>query len=165
MSASPAPTRSYQEQEVHLLLISPSEDDHTTLREILSHSKWSLREASNSAEAIAMIRKENTPVIICERSLPDGDWIALLQETKTLPDPPKVIVSSRVAGERLWADVLSLGAYDLVATPFDGREVLRIGYLAWNCWRNAWERRRAKPAGSASSTRERPAGNAVNRRF
>jgi hypothetical protein len=33
-------------------------------------------------------------------------------------EPPRVIVVSHHADERLWAEVLSLGGFDLLATPF-----------------------------------------------
>jgi DNA-binding response OmpR family regulator len=37
--------------------------------------------------------------------------------------PPPLIVSDRLADEQLWAEVLSLGGYDLLMKPFDAKEV------------------------------------------
>ena len=53
-----------------------------------------------------------------------------------LPDPPLLIVTSRLADERLWAEALSLGAYDVLAKPFDPEEVVRIVGFAWKNWQN-----------------------------
>ena len=42
-----------------------------------------------------------------------------------------MIVADRLADERLWAEVLSLGAYDLVPKPFETKEILRVLSTAW----------------------------------
>ncbi len=38
--------------------------------------------------------------------------------------PPALIVTSPAAGPRLWAEVLNLGGYDVLAQPFSTEEVL-----------------------------------------
>jgi len=55
------------------------------------------------------------------------------------PDPPLVIVTSHLADERLWAEALNLGAYDVLAKPFDAIEVGRILGLAWQHWQDRHE--------------------------
>jgi len=40
--------------------------------------------------------------------------------------PPLLIVTSRLADERLWAEVLNLGAHDVLAKPFNAEEVVRV---------------------------------------
>jgi hypothetical protein len=42
-----------------------------------------------------------------------------------------MIVTSRLADERLWAEVLNLGGYHLLAKPFDASEVVRVVGTAW----------------------------------
>jgi DNA-binding NtrC family response regulator len=49
-------------------------------------------------------------------------------------DAPALIVTCRLADERLWAEALNLGAYDVLAKPFDRDEVLRSVSLAWLNW-------------------------------
>lgn len=73
-------------------------------------------------------------VIVCERQLPDGDWRDVLALALDLPHPPAVIVTCRHADEYLWAEVLNLGGYDVLAKPFDEREVIRSLGLAWARW-------------------------------
>jgi hypothetical protein len=63
-------------------------------------------------------------VVICERSLPDGDWKDLLGKT------PRLIVTSDAADEALWAEVLNLGGNDVLAQPFDEQEVRRVVAMA-----------------------------------
>jgi FixJ family two-component response regulator len=42
-----------------------------------------------------------------------------------------LIVTSRLADEHLWAEALNLGAYDVLAKPFDQEEVIRVLSSAW----------------------------------
>jgi hypothetical protein len=37
-----------------------------------------------------------------------------------------LVVASRLADERLWAEVLNLGGHDVLAMPFDAHEVRRV---------------------------------------
>jgi len=55
----------------------------------------------------------------------------VLAETLNLSDPPLLIVASRLADEYLWAEALNLGAYDVLAKPFDADEVVRVLRSAW----------------------------------
>jgi FixJ family two-component response regulator len=46
-----------------------------------------------------------------------------------------MIVTSRLADDRLWAEALNLGVYDVLAKPFDRTELIRSVRLAWEHWR------------------------------
>jgi DNA-binding response OmpR family regulator len=65
-------------------------------------------------------------VVICDTDLPDGDWKDVLQQVLQARSAPALIVTSRVADHSLWAEVLKLGGYDVLAQPFDGEEVTRV---------------------------------------
>ena len=45
-------------------------------------------------------------------------------------------MSSRLADDRLWAEALNLGAWDVLAKPFEKSEVLRAVSTAWLDWKN-----------------------------
>jgi len=55
----------------------------------------------------------------------------MLEQTESLPNPPVLIVTSRLADARLWGEALNRGAYDVLAKPFDRAEVVRVISLAW----------------------------------
>jgi DNA-binding response OmpR family regulator len=74
------------------------------------------------------------PLVFCERDQADGDWKDLLNGTLQLGAPPNVIVFSRLANERLWAEVLNLGGFDVLISPFDPEEVRRVALAAWRRW-------------------------------
>src|SRR5438876_891829 len=97
--------------------------------EAFENSNWKLEIAFTPAEAVDRLRKRPKGVVICEQSAPgfswrervEGEvaghqsseiWADLLALTRKLANPPKVIVASRGADDRLWADVLHQGGYD-----------------------------------------------------
>lgn len=117
-----------------ILLVSHARDDHTSLQIIFSQSPWRLRSAFACEEALTAIRSQQFPVLICVENLPDGDWRRLVAETTQMPIAPRVLVSSRLPNDGLWAEVLQTGAYDLLPMPWERREVLRLNSLAWHSW-------------------------------
>jgi DNA-binding response OmpR family regulator len=119
---------------VTALLVSPFESDHTVLNLVFSASNWKLQSVHDSEAARFLMSQETIPVVIC--NLRNCDWKALLEAGAQLPHPPKLIVSSRLMDEHTWAEVLNLGGHDVLATPFDAREVFRSVSMAWHSWQN-----------------------------
>ena len=117
-----------------VLAVSPWPTDRLRLREILSQGNWKVNEASDCSEALALLRGQSVPVLLCERDHADGNWEDLLKATARLPAPPKLIVFSRLADASLWAQVLNLGGFDVLMTPFEPEEVLRVTFAAWSRW-------------------------------
>ena len=124
-----------QQSGLTVLSVSGLEEDRVALGHIFSHSNWRLLSARNLEEACAALRTETISVTICERDLPDGTWKNLLVELEVCDPPPVLVVSSRVADDRLWAEVLNLGGCDVLAKPFDSKEVVWSVSMAWNDWK------------------------------
>ncbi len=126
----------------HALLASSSEDDLHALYELCPRMNWKLDLARSIAEARSRIlRLGPPPIIICERDLPDGNSRILFQEAETLPHPPRFVVCSRLADEYLWAEVLNLGGFDVLAKPFEAREVNYVIQCACDSWHRQWGRK------------------------
>jgi DNA-binding NtrC family response regulator len=136
---------------VTILFVNPRTDDRNSLRHILEHSNWKLHEVTSCKEAMGLLKQHHIPVVVCERELPDGDWRQLLDQVMELPSPPHLVVSSRHADDRLWAEVLNLGGYDVLAVPFDSSEVFRVAFLAWQSWKNTRGIAAPKPLQHATS--------------
>jgi DNA-binding response OmpR family regulator len=92
------------------------------------------------AEAIKSLEVECAPVVIVERDLPDGNWKTLHNRLRQMPLPPKLIVTCRIADERLWVEVLNLGGFDVLAQPFYAPEVLRSVNSASSYWDEEWRK-------------------------
>jgi len=117
-----------------VLSVSSLEEDHQSLGHILGQQQGRLLQAGSCAEAVGILRQGAVAVVICERDLCDGDWKALLSATQPCQPAPLLIVCSRAADEFLWAEVLNLGGWDVLAKPFDAREVAWSVSLAWKEW-------------------------------
>ena len=109
-----------------ILSVSPLEEDHACLRRVGKTARWKTREAYSYEEASVAIAEEHPDVVLCEVSLPDGNWRELLAELSRGFNPPYLIVASRLADDYLWAEALNLGAYDVLAKPFDPIEIYRV---------------------------------------
>jgi DNA-binding NtrC family response regulator len=115
------------------LFIGCQTDEHESLRGILQ-PLWEFHGAFTVRQGIEVLRRNHQirPVVITDQILPDGDWRLLISELEKLPVRWNLIVCSRLADERLWAEVLNLGAYDLIRSdPFEPDEVLRVADSAW----------------------------------
>ncbi len=143
------------DQTVAVLAVSPSDDDLNRLDGIFQQTRWRLYSAHAFREASDFLREHPAAVVVCERSLPDGTWLDLYRLAGSLSTPPKVIVTSDDADDSLWAEVLNLGGYDVLAKPFDRSEVTRIISLAWLHWKESPR----KAAGSAGSAAHATAGS------
>ena len=121
---------------VRVLAVSPFEDDHSSLGQIFRRSRWIIDTCHSFREACAVLQQNSVPVVLCDESLPDGSWRDLLERASQSDNPPPVIVTSRLADDRLWSEVLSLGGYDLLCKPFRQSEVFRDVTLAFLHWKN-----------------------------
>jgi DNA-binding response OmpR family regulator len=143
------------ERTVTVLEISPFESDHAALKRIFSHSNWKLHISRTCSEAISLLKSKLIPVILCERDLPDGSWKDIVERTAQAANPPAVIVSSRLADDHLWSEVLNQGGYNVLSKPFNDSEVFRDVSLAWLHWKARADRirkaqERPKVAGGAA---------------
>jgi DNA-binding response OmpR family regulator len=129
-------------RSVPVLSISPIDEDHFFLQAILNRLEstpdrrriFTVNSCGTLASGLAALRKRQFEVVDCERDLPPGSWKDVLDQVTILPDPPSLIVTSRFADERLWAEALSLGAHDVLAKPFDNTEVMRVVCAGWRAW-------------------------------
>jgi DNA-binding response OmpR family regulator len=113
------------------LAISPFEADRRLLTNLLNRSGSRALGVSSRQEALPFLREGSVPVVICDSELPDGTWQELLNDLALLEHPPLMIVTSRLADDALWAEVLNLGGFDLLMRPFDAGEVIRVVGQAW----------------------------------
>ena len=107
-----------------VLSIGSTPEDYHVLRSILNDPLWQITKANTCKDAIARLSRRHIPVAVCEHNLPDGSWKDILNHMTELADPPVLIVTSRLADEHLWAEVLNLGGFDILAKPFRESEVV-----------------------------------------
>lgn len=137
-----------------ILAISPGEDDFVSLQHVFSHSNWKLERARALSEALTYLQENETAVVISACDLPDASWRKALAEFASQPHPPRLIVYAASADERLWAEVLDQGGYDVLTQPFEAPEVMRVVSLAWRQWKEEGVRHHRSPRHGGGRVRD-----------
>jgi len=140
----PCQARTGDSRGAAVLFVNPNAMDCQPLEEIFRESGWKgLIKAGctptncvSLASALSELRNGQFAIVLWNDALSGGTWRDGLEQISRLPDPPLFIVTSRLADERLWVEALNLGAYDVLAQPFDAMEVRRVLILAWEHWRD-----------------------------
>lgn len=109
-----------------ILFISPHSGDAELLARILCSVSVKLDHVRSLNQARAKLAQGRYQAVLTEADLPDGAWVDVLQLAREISPGVEVIVTDALADAHLWTDVLSLGAYDLLAQPFYDSEVRRI---------------------------------------
>jgi len=130
-----------------VLVVSPSLNRTAALSGMLEsgYTPVAILNSPNCEQASGHLTDSRVSVVICEALLPDGSWKDLLARMTLSSAAPALIVTSNVADESLWAEVLNLGGYDVLAQPFDGEEVARVVRSAVRASSDHSRRRPADP--------------------
>ena len=142
----PERSASHPPGTIAVLSFSPSENDHAVLARTFRNSsltlyancRLTLQPSFPLASTLALLRTHRIPIVLCDDDAYPEAWREILRECKLLLAPPCVIVTSCLAGDRPWMELLSGGAFDLLAKPFDPSEVMRIIHSAWVHWQNRY---------------------------
>jgi DNA-binding NtrC family response regulator len=109
-----------------ILSISGHPEDARKLSEMLHALPLILDHVGSVRQARAQLQVQAYDAVLTEAALSDGNWLDVLHLVRESPRDMAVIVTDPKADTRLWAEVLNLGAYDLLTQPFDETEVRRI---------------------------------------
>ena len=109
-----------------LLIVGLSAEDRLFLRRVLSPRGWEISEVHGCVQVFEKLRNRRYDAVLSECFLIDGDWEDDLADLVLFSPAPPLIVVSRHAGHRLWAEVLSSGGYDLLKAPLDENELVRV---------------------------------------
>jgi DNA-binding NtrC family response regulator len=129
-----------------ILCISPNAEDHRVLSSMLADSSWRIVLAKTCRDGGARLSQIPVSVIFCEQTLPDGSWHDVLGYVAADGSDVPLVVTARLADEYLWAEVLNLGGFDVLAKPFCKREVLHT--ITSAILRGAKSNRRAASSGA-----------------
>jgi DNA-binding response OmpR family regulator len=128
-------TNRRSETKAAVLVVSHISEDRAFLSEVLGHLHLSVHVAGTLEESLNHLSTLAVAAVLSEDTLPDGDWRNILAGLARLSSTPKLIVTSRLADDALWAEVLNLGGHDVLAKPFDTEEVLRV--VGYACGRHS----------------------------
>ena len=113
-----------------ILLVMPQAHRDRMMRFLSDHGiEFFQAEGVGEAQAkLAGPLKYNLAFVDAE--LPDGSWRDLLQFVVASRTNCEMVVCSRIGDERLWAEVIQCGAFDLLPEPMERQEILRIMHSA-----------------------------------
>ena len=109
-----------------ILFVSPRNEDADRLSRMLQSLPLTLDHVHDLRHARSRLKHAPYKVVLTEAALPDGFWQDVLRAARQLSPETEVIVTDAFADARFWAEVLNMGAYDLLAQPFYESEVRRI---------------------------------------
>jgi DNA-binding NtrC family response regulator len=107
-----------------ILAVAVSENDARTMRECLG-DELRVEPVPLAAAAQRLERDESISVVLFNIE-DDTSWIFDLRELLAVRPGSRVILISRLADDRLWAEALEAGAYDLLLKPFDKMEISSV---------------------------------------
>src|SRR5690348_5812655 len=112
-----------------LLVVTASPADRASLRRIFETTSWEMLTADNLEQASTLLGARPIPIVLCDRDLPGVDW---RQAVRRLADgQSRVMLTSFVADDYLWDEVIRYGGYDVISKPFREDEVLHTVQFAW----------------------------------
>jgi CheY-like chemotaxis protein len=129
-----------------VLVVDDEEWNRDILREYLERADYSIREAENGAQALAILkeRAESIDVVLLDRMMPGMDGIEVLRRlsrTRGFRDPPVILQTAR-ADPTSVAEGLDAGAFYYLTKPFEPQVMLSIVRAAVYDRRQAQDLRR-----------------------
>lgn len=115
---------------ISILLVSEP-GRHAALEAAFGRTRWQLRQVKSAAAAFAALRGEEVHVVLCDRELPDGTWVDVLEAAGRCTPAVPVIVLTDEASQRVWTEVLRLGGFDVLAMPCLLEELYTAVPTAW----------------------------------
>jgi DNA-binding response OmpR family regulator len=119
-------TDSMHEGFVSALMIGEFDNDRMLMHDVFRRLRWRLFEARDRRRAMDCLGRHPVQVVLAEGGTSRWNWRRVLTDLRHLKRPPQLIVTSRIADDSLWAEALNMGAYDVLARPFEADEVERV---------------------------------------
>ena len=108
-----------------LLVMPPQRRD--VLMNYLEEAGMEVSFARNCREALRKLNEGlHYDLVLVDSRISGGSWREILQFVRDTRTPYEVIICSRFGDEQLWAEMIEMGAFDLIPEPYDRLEVLRI---------------------------------------
>jgi len=126
-------------EPVKLVAINQNAGDSETLRQIAASYGWKIAIVGSSDAAIALLKEQPTPLVICDSDITGEAWSDVLGKIAALPQAVCVLLASRVVDDYLWKQVIRHHGYDVVVKPFQPEQLRRAVTFAW-LWRG-WAHR------------------------
>jgi DNA-binding response OmpR family regulator len=109
-----------------ILVVDDDADIRLLLRLELSAEGHQILEAGDGAEALAVMAAEPLDLVLLDMMMPVADGWEVLKTVGASAPPIVVITALASEGDRHIAEVLELGAIDVIPKPFDPGWLVRL---------------------------------------
>src|SRR4051794_3320791 len=121
---------------IKILFIGADEHDHAVLANILANPTWVVIKAQDLAAARSALKDHNVSVVLYDCDSTQDHFTKIADDVQQMPLPAPIIITSRLADDRLWSQALDSGVWDVLSKPLRTAEVVRSLRYAWEHWRN-----------------------------
>ncbi len=105
------------------------EDDTTireTLAEVLEKQRYIVHQAADGAQALKLIKKHNSDLILLDLRLPDMHGLEVIKKIRKFDHHALIVVMTAYPEIRTAVSVLKAGAYDYINKPFELEEMKEL---------------------------------------
>ena len=99
---------------IDLLVVDDDAEFRETLVSRFVRAGFAVQSAGNGEEALAFTEEHHPDLVLLDISMPGENGLAVLPKLKRLMPPPKVVILSIHASERVAKQALALGADDYI---------------------------------------------------
>jgi two-component system, NtrC family, nitrogen regulation response regulator NtrX len=107
-----------------ILIIDDEKSIRVTLREILEYEKYTVDEAKDGEEGLAMINKNDYDAVLCDIKMPKMDGLEVLEKALETGKEMQFIMVSAHGNIETAVEATKKGAYDFIQKPPDLNRLL-----------------------------------------
>ncbi|HEY1240331.1 MAG TPA: response regulator [Bryobacteraceae bacterium] len=116
----------YRDLFVSALLVGNRPENRLLLHAVFKKQGWRLHEAADRKRALQCLERQPVQVVVADADAAAWSWKRVLEDLQRMTNPPQLVVTSRLADDFLWSEVLNRGGYDVLPEPFQAEEVERV---------------------------------------
>jgi CheY-like chemotaxis protein len=111
-----------------ILIVDDSEDIRLAHRTILTAAGYTIHEAEDGAQALALVPKIQPDLIICDLSMPEMDGIDVLETLMGTPEMASIplVFITGVHNDRMRDRAMALGAKRYLVKPVPKEDLLKV---------------------------------------
>ena len=111
---------------IQVLVVGSDVEKRTAIVDVLEECGLEPVIASNLEETRNILARRPMHVVFCEDYLPDGGFREVLHLIKATRPEIQVVVSSMLANVDEYIEAMNLGAFDFIAPPYHGAEIVSV---------------------------------------
>ena len=114
------------DKQMPILVVSSEFRNCNALRDILGREGRDTIYASTVGECAEVFANQNIDIVFCERRLTDGTYRNILTMARSRGRSVRLVVTSRLADWDEYVEALGNGAFDLIASPSQPADIVRV---------------------------------------